>query len=47
MIFYSRGEKIVVIIPAYNTAHTVTKTMAEARQQDIVDEIILMDDRGR
>ena len=41
------GKKIVVVMPAYNAAQTVTKTVAEVHQQSIVDEIILVDDRSR
>ena len=41
------GKKIVVVMPAYNAAKTVTQTVDEVRQQGIVDEIILVDDRSR
>src|SRR5882672_1983659 len=41
------GKKIVVVMPAYNAAQTVTKTVEEVHQQGIVDEIILVDDRSR
>jgi len=41
------GKKIVVVMPAYNAAQTVAKTVDEVRQQGIVDEIILVDDRSR
>src|SRR5208283_3254209 len=41
------GKKIVVVMPAYNAAKTVTQTVAEVHQQGIVDEIILVDDRSR
>jgi len=41
------GKKIVVVMPAYNAAQTVTKTVDEVFQQGIVDEIILVDDRSR
>ena len=34
-------------MPAYNAAQTVTKTVDEVREQGIVDEIILVDDRSR
>src|ERR1022692_1334773 len=40
-------KKIVVVMPAYNAAQTVTQTVDEVRQQNIVDEIILVDDRSR
>src|SRR5271163_3441033 len=41
------GKKIIVVMPAYNAAKTVIKTVEEVRQQQIVDEIILVDDRSR
>lgn len=41
------GKKIVVVMPAYNAARTVTQTVDEVLQQGIVDEIILVDDRSR
>ncbi|HTV75414.1 MAG TPA: glycosyltransferase family 2 protein, partial [Candidatus Baltobacteraceae bacterium] len=41
------GKKIVVVMPAYNAAKTVTQTVDEVLQQDIVDEIILVDDKSR
>jgi glycosyltransferase involved in cell wall biosynthesis len=41
------GKKIVVVMPAYNAAKTVTQTVDEVLQQAIVDEIILVDDRSR
>jgi len=42
-----QGKKIVVVMPAYNAARTVTQTVEEVIQQGIVDEIILVDDRSR
>jgi glycosyltransferase involved in cell wall biosynthesis len=41
------GKKIVVVMPAYNAAKTVSRTVDEVRAQGIVDEIILVDDRSR
>jgi len=40
-------KKIVVVMPAYNAAQTVIKTVEEVHEQGIVDEIILVDDRSR
>ncbi|MGO8766592.1 MAG: glycosyltransferase family 2 protein [Limisphaerales bacterium] len=40
-------KKVVVVMPAYNAAQTVAKTVDEVLQQGIVDEIILVDDRSR
>lgn len=37
------GQKIVVVMPAYNAAKTLSKTVAEI-PRDIVDEILLVDD---
>jgi glycosyltransferase involved in cell wall biosynthesis len=41
------GKKIVVVMPAYNAAKTVTQTVDEVLQQGVVDEIILVDDYSR
>jgi glycosyltransferase involved in cell wall biosynthesis len=40
-------KKIVVVMPAYNAAQTLHQTVDEVREQGIVDEIILVDDRSR
>lgn len=37
------GKKIIVVMPAYNAARTLAKTVAEI-PRDIVDEILLVDD---
>jgi glycosyltransferase involved in cell wall biosynthesis len=37
------GKKIVVVMPSYNAAKTLAKTVAEI-PRDIVDEILLVDD---
>ena len=42
-----RGKKIVVVMPAYNAAQTLRQTYDEVREQGVVDEIILVDDRSR
>jgi glycosyltransferase involved in cell wall biosynthesis len=42
-----QNKKILVVMPAYNAAQTVMKTVDEVHQQGIVDEIILVDDRSR
>src|SRR4051812_48085135 len=41
-----QGKKIVVVMPAYKAAQTVTMTVDEVMQQGIVDEIILVDDHS-
>jgi glycosyltransferase involved in cell wall biosynthesis len=42
-----RDRRIVVVMPAYNAARTVEQTYREIRDQQIVDEIVLVDDRSR
>lgn len=42
-----REKKVVVVMPAYNAAKTVRRTYEEVREQGVVDEIILVDDRSR
>ncbi|MDQ2660189.1 MAG: glycosyltransferase family 2 protein [Verrucomicrobiota bacterium] len=39
-----RGQKIVVVMPAYNAARTLRRTYDEVMAQQIVDHIILVDD---
>jgi glycosyltransferase involved in cell wall biosynthesis len=38
-------KKVVVVLPAYNAASTIEKTIAEI-PRDIVDEIVLVDDKS-
>src|ERR1700693_3869137 len=38
------GQKIVVVMPAYNAARTLQKTYDEVMQQGIVDLVIVVDD---
>lgn len=40
------GKKVVVVMPAYNAEKTLEQTYAEI-PRDIVDEVILVDDRSR
>jgi len=42
-----RDKKVVVVMPAYNAARTLRKTYEEVREQQLVDAIILVDDRSR
>ena len=42
-----RDKKVVVVMPAYNAARTLRQTYAEVREQQVVDSIILVDDRSR
>ena len=39
-----KGQRIVVVMPAYNAARTLRQTYDEVIAHDIVDEIILVDD---
>jgi len=39
-----QGQKIVVVMPAYNAARTLRQTYQEVIAHEIVDEIILVDD---
>src|SRR6266576_4316366 len=41
------GQKIVVVMPAYNAARTLRRTYDEVMAQKIVDLIILVDDASR
>ncbi|MDH4198212.1 MAG: glycosyltransferase family 2 protein [Candidatus Aminicenantes bacterium] len=41
-----RTKKVVVVMPAYNAAQTLERTLADI-PRDCVDEIILVDDRSR
>ena len=38
------GQKIVVVMPAYNAAKTLRRTYQEVKDQGLVDTIILVDD---
>ena len=40
-------RKVVVVMPAYNAAATLQKTIEEVRAFDFVDEIIVVDDASR
>ena len=42
-----RDKRVVVVMPAYNAARTLPRTVAEVREQGIVDRIILVDDQSR
>lgn len=39
------GQRVVVVMPAYNAATTLARTVAEI-PRDIVDDIVLVDDRS-
>ena len=42
-----RNKKVVVVMPAYNAARTLRQTHAEVCEQQLVDHIIVVDDRSR
>lgn len=42
-----RDKKVAVVMPAYNAAKTLRQTYQEIREQDMVDTMILVDDRSR
>ncbi len=39
-----QGEKVVVVMPAYNAARTLRRTYEEVVEQDFVDQVIVVDD---
>ena len=41
----NRHSKVIVVLPAYNAAKTLEKTVAEI-PRDIVDTILLVDDKS-
>src|SRR6266851_1357171 len=41
------GQKIVVVMPAYNAAKTLRQTYDEVMAQNIVDLVIVVDDASR
>ena len=40
-----KGQKVIVVLPAYNASRTLEKTVSEI-PSDIVDEIVLVDDQS-
>jgi glycosyltransferase involved in cell wall biosynthesis len=42
-----RGQKVIVVMPAYNAAQTLKMTYDEVMAQGIVDLVILVDDASR
>ncbi len=41
------GQKIVVVMPAYNAARTLRQTYEEVMAHGIVDRVILVDDASK
>ncbi len=42
-----RGQKVVVVMPAYNSAQTLRRTYDEVMAQEVVDLVIVVDDASR
>jgi glycosyltransferase involved in cell wall biosynthesis len=42
-----KGQKVVVVMPAYNAAQTLRKTWDEVMAQEIVDLVIVVDDKSK
>ena len=42
-----QGQKIVVVMPAYNAARTLRQTYDEVMRHGIVDHVILVDDASK
>ena len=42
-----KDQKVVVVMPAYNAAQTLRKTYDEVMAQEIVDLVIVVDDKSR
>src|SRR4051794_39308065 len=38
------GQKVIVVMPAYNAAQTLVRTHAEVLAQEVVDLVIVVDD---
>jgi glycosyltransferase involved in cell wall biosynthesis len=41
-----RDQKVVVVMPAYNAEKTLRKTYNEVMEQDLVDQVIIVDDKS-
>src|SRR5213593_2834039 len=42
-----KGKKVVVVMPAYNAEQTIEKTWREVVDQEVVDLVVVVDDRSR
>lgn len=42
-----RDKKVIVVMPAYNAAHTLLKTYEEVMAQEVVDQVVVVDDRSK
>jgi glycosyltransferase involved in cell wall biosynthesis len=41
-----KGQKVIVVMPAYNAAQTLRKTYDEVMAQEMVDRVIVVDDQS-
>jgi glycosyltransferase involved in cell wall biosynthesis len=41
-----KNQKVIVVMPAYNAAQTLRKTYDEVMAQEIVDQVIVVDDKS-
>jgi glycosyltransferase involved in cell wall biosynthesis len=39
-----RNQKVIVVMPAYNSAHTLRRTYDEVMAQEVVDQVVVVDD---
>ncbi len=42
-----KEKKVIVVMPAYNAAKTLQRTWNEVMEQDVVDLVVVVDDRSR
>lgn len=42
-----KDQKVIVVMPAYNAAQTLRRTYDEVMAQEIVDQVIVVDDKSR
>jgi len=42
-----KDKKVVVVMPAYNAEQTLRRTWEEVMAQDIVDLVVVVDDKSR
>lgn len=42
-----KDKKVIVVMPAYNAAQTLRRTYEEVKAQEIVDTVIVVDDKSR
>jgi glycosyltransferase involved in cell wall biosynthesis len=45
--FMFKDQKVIVVMPAYNAARTLQRTWEEVMAQEIVDLVIVVDDKSR